>query len=189
MESVEVWSAADPEQGSCVLNDYPREMMESPEVNLVSSHLVACYRDSCDVYHGCGHHGHHGCGHHGHHGSWQHLQNTRATRRYHSSATTEDAILLIGGIDSRTTEWIPLDGSPAQEGPFTVRHGWEHCTIQLSDDVIVVTGGSPLTEDLVTQYHLSDGTETPLTSMGQQRSGHACGAYQDIGGQQVSKSI
>ena len=174
MESVEVWSAADPEQGSCVLNDYPREMMESPEVNLVSSHLVACYRDSCELYQ---------------EGSWQHFQNTRATRRYHSSATTEDAILLIGGIDSRTTEWIPLDGSPAQEGPFTVRHGMEHCTIQLSDDVIVVTGGSPLTEDFVTQYHLTDGTETPLTSMEQPRSGHACGAYHDIGGQQVSKSI
>jgi len=59
-----------------------------------------------------------------------------------------------------------------------------HCTIQTSDDVIVVTGGYN-TFDFVTQYHLTDGTETPLTSMGQGRHGHACGVYQDTNGQQV----
>ena len=167
-QSVEFWSAADPEQGSCVLKDFPRRVY-SPTVNLVSGHLVACYGESCDVYRG---------------GSWQHLQKTTVFRQYHSSAATDNAVLLIGGDYSNTTEWIPVDGSPAQEGPFTTRHGWGHCTIQISDDIIVLTGGS-YTEDIVAQYQLSDGTKTALTSMGQPRYEHACGAYKDTDDQQV----
>ena len=58
--------------------------------------------------------------------------------------------------------------------------------MQLSDDVIVVTGGEN-TKDYVTQYHLTNDTETPLTSMGQPRFQHACGVYQDTDGQQVTK--
>ena len=140
-------------------------------MNLVSGRLVACLGDTCDIYQD---------------GSWRHLQNTRATRRYHSSASTEDAVLLIGGWDSNTTEWIPVNGSAAQPGPFTVRHSHEHCTMQISDDVIVVTGGS-YTEDYVTEYQLADGTETNLTSLRQPRAEHACGVYQDAEDQQVSK--
>merc|ERR1712218_596371 len=56
--------------------------------------------------------------------------------------------------------------------------------IQTSDDVIVVTGGRD-TGEYVTQYHLIDGTETPLTSLGESRWLHACGVYQDTHGQQV----
>ena len=148
-------------------------MEYGPTVNFVSNRLVACYGDTCEIYR---------------EGSWQHLQNTTVYRYAHSSATTKDAVLLIGGVLSATTEWIPVDGSPAQPGPFTVRHNDYHCTMQTSDDVIVVTGGYN-TEDFVTQYHLTDGTETPLTSMGQPRWGHACGVYQDTNGQQVSKKI
>ena len=177
-QSVEIWSAADPEQGSCVLNDYPRGMGFGPTVNLVSGRLVACYLDTCEIYR---------------EGSWQHLQNTTVEREYHSSATTEDAVLLIGSIhdpfgSNSTTEWIPVDGSAAHQGPFTVRHGHSHCSIQISDDIIVVTGGVN-TGDYATQYHLTDGTETPLTSFGQGRAGHACGVYQDTSGQHVSKTL
>merc|ERR1712212_695227 len=67
-QSVEFWSAADPEQGSCALDDYPREMQESPTVNLVSGHLVACLYDTCENFD---------------RGSWQHLQDTSASRRLH----------------------------------------------------------------------------------------------------------
>ena len=146
---VEFWS---PTEQSCVLEDYPRWMW-SPTVNLVSNRLVVCYNYTCEIYR---------------EGSWQHLQDTIVGREYHSSATTKDAVLLIGGSHSSTTEWIPVDGSPAQPGPFTVRHGPFHCTIQASDDVIVVTGGVDAWE-YVTQYHLTDGTEIPLTSLGQSR--------------------
>jgi len=168
-QSVEFWSAAEPEQGSCVLNDYPRQMWDSPTVNLVSGHLVACYEDTCEIYR---------------EGSWQHLQDTTASRTLHSSATREDAVLLIGGDYSYSTEWIAVDGSAAKPGPFTVRHGHLHCTIQLSDDIIVVTGGWQ-TEAFVTEYHLEDGTETALTPLGQPRWVHACGVYLDADGQQV----
>ena len=79
-----------------------------------------------------------------------HLVDTRSSREYHSSAVKDDErILLIGGLFSTSTEWIWVDGSPSQPGPFDVRHGMDHCTIQLSSDLIVVTGGDG-TEDLVT---------------------------------------
>ena len=174
--SVEFWSQTE----SCILDDYPRNMY-SATVNLVSNRLVACFEDTCEIYRD---------------GSWQHLQDTIYNRQLHSSATTKDAVLLIGGDSSNTTEWIPIDGSPAQPGPFAVRHGRGHCTIQTSDDVIVMTGGwitegtqDLVTQDLVTQYHLTDGKETPLTSMGQPRWFHACAVYQDTNNQKVSKSF
>ena len=148
-------------------------MSGGPTVNLVSGRLVACYDRTCEIYQ---------------EGSWQHLQDTTVSRIYHSSVTTPDAVLLIGGEYSQTTEWIPVDDSPAQQGPFNVRHGDGHCTVQISDDVIVVTGGWD-TESYVTEYHLAHGNETLLTSLGQPRRTHACGVYQDTSGQQASESI
>ena len=72
-------------------------------------------------------------------------------------------------------------------GPFEVAHGFGHCTIQVSPDTIVVTGGVS-TEDYVTDYKLTDGVETPWRGgLVQKRAYHACGAYHDAGGQQVRK--
>ena len=148
-------------------------MQYDPTVNLVSGCLVACYEDSCEIFK---------------EGSWQHLQDTTTTRTGHSSATREEAILLIGGSRSKSTEWILVDGSASQPGPVTVRHGYEHSTNQLSADIIVVTGGID-TESFVTEYNLVDGTETPLTPMRQPRYNHACGVYQDADDRQVSKIL
>ena len=144
-----------------------------PTANLVSGQLVACSVDSCEIYNGGG--------------EWTHLVDTSSSRRLHSSAVKDDRILLIGGDGSNSTEWISVDGSPSQPGPFHVRHGDSHCTIQVSSDLIVVTGGWD-TWDLVTSYQLSgNGDETPLTPMNQVRATHACGVYQDAGGQQVRR--
>ena len=173
-QSVEFWSATDPEQGSCGLNDFPRKMDSGPTVNLVSGCLVACFETSCEIYQD---------------GSWKHLQNTTDRRRYHSSATAEKGLLLIGGFFSDSTEWISVDGSGPQPGPFRVLNGPHHCTIQLSDDIVVLTGGVNYVENYVTQYHLSDGTKTALTPLGRPRESHACGVYQDAGGKQVSKRL
>ena len=148
-------------------------MTYGPTVKLVSGRLVACYLQTCEIYR---------------EGSWQHLQYTTATRRFHSSATTEDAVLLIGGDNSNSTEWIPVNGSSALPGPFTVRHGNSHCSIQISEDIIVVTGGR-FTDNYATQYRLTDGSETPLTPFGQGRVSHACGVYQNPDGQQVINSL
>ena len=145
-------------------------MVQGPTVNLVSGLLVACYKDSCDIYK---------------EGLWLHLQNTKARRIGHSSATREDEVLLIGGRFSNSTEWIPVNGSAAQPGPFDIRHGYRHCTIQLSDNTLVVTGGLQ-TYDYVTEYDLVDGTENALAPLGQPRYEHACGVYQDAENQQVS---
>ena len=149
-------------------------MYSGPTANFVSGQLVACQGDSCEIYNGGG--------------EWVHLVDTRSSREYHSSAVKDDErILLIGGLFSTSTEWIWVDGSPSQPGPFDVRHGMDHCTIQLSSDLIVVTGGFK-TEEYVTRYHLSsNGDEAALTPLKQGRIGQACGVYQDAGGQQVRR--
>ena len=149
-------------------------MGENPTANFVNSQLVACFADSCEIFNGGG--------------EWKHLRDTISTRVGHSSAETENRLLLIGGgLSEGSTEWIPLDGSPSQPGPFDVRHGLNHCTAQLSEDLIVVTGGGD-TLDLVTSYQLTgNGDETPLSSMNQGRYTHACGVYQNAGSQQVRK--
>ena len=119
------------------------------------------------------------------------MEGPRHTRTFHSSVTgryqQEEEIILIGGSSSRTTEWIFVDGSQSFPGPFEIRHEERHCTIQVSSDTIVVTGGSG-TWDYVTSYKLATGgNETPLTPMKQGRRNHACGVYQDAGGQQVRR--
>ena len=170
--SVELWSLAE----SCVLEDYPRDM-KYPTANLVSGELVACdddsiYEGSCDIYHNS---------------EWIHLVDTRESRLYQSTAVKDDRLLLIGGLDSRSTEWIPIDGSPSQPGPFVIRHEWEHCTAQISNEIIIVTGGGGTERD-VTEYQLSgDGNETPLSPLNKGRWRHACGVYRGAGGEQVRR--
>ena len=171
---VEFWS---PEEGSCLLHSYPRGM-DDPTVNIISEQIVACHDYSCDLFR---------------EGSWHHHTDTRERRNWGSSAVHDDRVLLIGGVheedqtDNWSTEWIHIAGY-SQPGPFQVSHGPGHCTIQVSTDVIVVTGGwvkeGGLTQDLVTEFRLTgDTTKTPLTRMINARSDHACGVYQEAGGQ------
>ena len=64
---------------------------------------------------------------------------------------------------------------------------WEHCTAQISNEIIIVTGGDG-TQSYVTEYHLSgDGNETPLSPMTKGRESHACGVYRGAGGEQVRR--
>ena len=157
--------------------------MTSATVNLVSGQLVACHLDSCDTYEG---------------GEWNHLVDTGSTRSYASSAVNDHRMLLIGGSqyypDLNTTEWIPVDGSPAQPGPFNAdKLVSNHCTIQTAPDRIVVTGrvreiGDNYDFANVVEFQLTgDFTVTPLTPMRQDRVGHACGVYQGVDGQQVRR--
>ena len=150
-------------------------MYIGPTANFVAGQLVTCYLDSCEKYND-------------NDNSWTKIADTRSGRRYHSSAQHEDQILLIGGRDSSSTEWISTDGGEPQIGPWIVRHGQSHCTIQVSSDLIVVTGGWK-TEDYVTEYQLTgDATKTELTSLINGRRFHACGVYREAGGQQVRMS-
>ena len=168
-QSVEFWSPTSPEQRGCVLGEYPREMMFGPTVNLAFGRLVACYEDSCDVFQN---------------GIWQHLMDTHQRRVGHSSATTEEGVLLIGGQYSNSTELISVDDSPVRPGPFVVRHGHLHCTVKVSTNILVVTGGID-TYDLVTEYHLNDNQEVQHATLQQGRRSHACGVYQNAINQQV----
>ena len=171
--SVEFWSPSNSEEGTCQLNDYPREMDRGPTANLVSGQLVACYYNSCEFYDN---------------GEWSNSTKTRSSRSQHSSAVDEKKrrILLIGGESSSSTEWISVVGSPSQPGPFNVRHGNAHCTIKLSSDSILLTGGAG-TEEEVTIYNITTGDENRLNGMRQGRAQHACGVYQDAAGRQVGR--
>ena len=147
-------------------------MNNGPTANFVAGQLVACYEDSCEKYND-------------NDKSWTRFADTRSKRVYHSSAQHGDRILLIGGQDSSSTEWISTDGGESQIGPFNVRHGETHCTIQVSSDLIVVTGGWN-TFDYVTEYQLTgDAIETVMTSLINGRAYHACGVYREADGQQV----
>ena len=117
-------------------------------------------------------------------GKWQHLEDTIRQRRWHTSVTIRDRVLLIGGEFAKTTEFIPVDGTGASPGPFEVKHLHVKCAIKISDDVVVMTGGAGSSE--VTEYHLADGRETALTPLTQGRDVHTCAVYQDTDGQQVS---
>ena len=168
--SVEFWSPANnTKEESRTLADYPSNIY-GPTANFVAGHLVAYFAESCERYDN---------------GAWIKIADTRLGRFHHSSAQSDDRILLIGGIDSRSTEWIPMDGGPSEQGSFDVRHGGSHCTIQVSSDVIVVTGGFK-TYDYVTEYKLAgDATETVMTPLITGRDRHACGVYRQADGQQV----
>ena len=147
-------------------------MRSGPTANFVTGQLVACHFDSCERYDD-------------NTNSWTKIADTRSRRYYHSSAQHEDRILLIGGWNSSSTEWIPTDGGDSEIGPWIVRHGHLHCTIQVSSDLIVVTGGSG-TYDYVTEYQLTgDASETRMTSLITGRDRHACGVYREAGGEQV----
>ena len=70
--SVEFWSATDPEEGSCELADYPRSMWGDQTADFVSGRIVACYDRSCEFYQ---------------EGHWTHLHDTIESRKSHSTAT------------------------------------------------------------------------------------------------------
>merc|ERR1719462_80434 len=127
-------------------------MTPGPTANFVAGQFIACYWKSCERYNE-------------NDKSWTKIADTRSRRRVHSSAQHEDRILLIGGLDSNSTEWISTNGGESQIGPWIVRHGEKHCTIQVSSDLIAVTGGAG-TYDYVTEYQLTgDATEAVMTSL------------------------
>jgi hypothetical protein len=149
--------------------------MSGPTVDTVEGRVLACYEDGCLELTGSG---------------WEAGPSTLHTRRHHTSAVTAEGLLLVGGGYSPTsTELLPADGGPAREG-FPLQPGREgHCSIQLSADTIVLTGGRD-TEALVTEYSgLGTGGEVTtreLPALTTPRYHHACGVY-TVGGTQVGQ--
>jgi hypothetical protein len=144
-------------------------------VDTVEGRVLACFGVSCLELTGSG---------------WEAGPSTLHTRIVHTSAVTAEGLLLVGGQYSpNTTELLPAEGGPAREG-FPLQPGrQQHCSIQLSADTIVLTGGYT-TKSLVTEHSgLGTGGEVTtreLPALLTPRGGHACGVY-TVGGTQVGQ--
>ena len=161
----ELWSP----DHSCQLGQLGNQAMNSFTLNTVNKVVINCHNDKCERLDETG--------------SWTLVTNTLVNRNYHTSAVYESEILLIGGAGDEaktSTEWIPLDGSQARSG-FQINFGREkHCSIQISSNVVILTGGLG-TGNLVTQFVLPDGASpTALPPLNVPREIHACGAYDQV---------
>jgi hypothetical protein len=169
--SAEVW-ALPPEENHCTRPDIPFNRIQSTE-DTEQGRIITCYRDSCLELTGSG---------------WEAGPSTLHERQAHTSAVTAEGLLLAGGYTSpTTTELLPAGGGPSRES-FSLQPGRkEHCSIQLSADTIVLTGGWG-TESLVNEHSgLGTGGEVTtreLPALLTPRHYHACGVY-TVGGAQV----
>jgi len=115
--------------------------------------------------------------------------NTLHSRRFHSSSVTVQGLLLIGGDDSPETSellaWGTNQSIPSVVLPSPGRS--RHCSIQISEDIFILTGGSlPQTSNLVTELSNLGSNwqpvsrELPPLTIG--RWEHACGMYTSVEG-------
>ena len=159
--------------------------MRTPTLNYVQGRIIYCGLSECEELTKNG---------------WKLVANTLEFRREHTSALiSSEGILLVGGDGSKnTTEIVPLDGGDSRKS-FALETGrYYHCSIQVSDTTIVLTGGGTYetghwsmtdTLSLVTEY-AGLGTEGSvvsklLPSLLSKRAQHACGTYA-IGSSQVN---
>jgi len=163
-DSAEFW----PPTISCQPPPLPRTL-DTPSLGLLGDQVLACYGDSCDQLTKSG---------------W--LENSHQllhSRRYHTSTNTSHGLLLVGGQNSAHTSEL-LTESGGLEG-FSPKHGpSQHCTIQVEEDSVVVTGGGASPNGVkafVTQYSgLQEGqkvTSKELEPLQSARHRHACGSY------------
>ena len=129
---------------------------------------------------------------------WKMVASTLEFRRFHTSAViSAQGILLVGGDGSKsTTEIVPIDGGGSRKSFPLETDRFYHCSIQVSDTTIVLTGGAVYdnwyvtdTLSLVTEY-TGLGTAAGVVSKAlpdllSKRANHACGMY-TIGSSQVN---
>lgn len=139
--SAEFW-ASSPQEIHCLLPEIPRQMWQ-PSVEVVGSRALVCEKTGCLWLEKEG---------------WQLGPDTVEKRRYHTSALTEQGVLLVGGMDSPTsTELVPLDGGESRASFALPKGRREHCSIQTGPNSFVLTGGHPHhegTSNLVTEFTL-----------------------------------
>jgi len=165
---VEVWSPT----VNCSLPNFPDlgGYWQDLSLDLVGGQFVACRDFDCVALVG---------------DAWEGIEGPELSRVYHTSAVTSRGLLLIGGYNSPgTTELLQIGQT------FPLTHNMdEHCSIQVSESTIVLTGGR-ITLNLVTEY---SGLETggwevsskQLASLGTGRRQHACGSYPGPEGQML----
>ena len=114
-------------------------------------------------------------------GKWENLT-TIEWRVAHTSAITPDGLLLVGGSGSpNTTELIPKERDEEGYMGFSLETGRQfHCSIQIDETSIVLTGGLG-TEFLVTEHtelgDLDDAVNREIANLTTGRYYHACGMY------------
>jgi len=167
---VEVWSPS----VNCSLPNFPDlgGYWQDLSLDLVGGQLVACRDFDCVVLAEDK-------------DSWEVIEGPEESRVYHTSAVTSRGLLLIGGYNSPGTTELLQAG---QTFPLT-RSMDEHCSIQVSESTIVLTGGR-ITLNLVTEYSgLETGgwevTSKQLPSLVTGRRQHACGSYPGTEGQMM----
>ena len=140
-------------------------MSDGPTLDFTQGRILACYDSACDVLSTSG---------------WQRLTTTLHSRKYHTSTSTSQGLLLVGGSDSSsTTELVSVENGETREGFNLLHERSGHCSIQLSDSTFILTGGFT-SLSLVTEYSDMDqqsGTTRSLPSLGTGRYDHACGGY------------
>ena len=136
-------------------------------MDFIQGRILVCYGDACDFLNSNG---------------WQRLTPTLNSRMSHTSTSTSQGLLLVGGSLSTirsNTELVSVDGGPTRQGFNLLHERYRHCSIQLSDSRMVLTGGSDALS-LVTEYSDLDQQEVTsreLPSLRTGRSSHACGSY------------
>jgi len=169
LTTAEFWAKM-PQEAHCSLPSFPEELYD-PTLDVLQDRIIACYERRCYQLVG---------------GEWIVWATTAEVRKYHTSAVTEEGLLLVGGtVEPTRTELIPLQGGTGVASFQLERPGWkDHCSVQVSDSTMILTGGQG-TDALVTEYtNLGSADKviaTPLTSLTSPRHHHACGLVTTAG--------
>ena len=112
---------------------------------------------------------------------WEELVELIEPRVGHTSAIlANDLLLLVGGRESPSTTELVDIAKGKSTASFNLQTGRQfHCSIQLTSDTVVLTGGLS-TETLVTEISNLGEAETlveELPALQEGRRAHACGSY------------
>ena len=137
--SAEFWSNS-PQEIHCLLPQIPHQLWQ-PTVAVVGSRALVCEKTGCLWLDKDG---------------WRVGPDTVQMRRYHTSAVTDQGVLLVGGMDSpTTTELVPLHGGESRPSFALAKGRRQHCSIQTGPNSFVLTGGHLVdTFNLVTEFTL-----------------------------------
>jgi len=161
LQSVEFWTPP-PLSAQCFLGDLPHWNFFHSLDSLNGE--VICGDSSCSRLEA---------------GKWEEVAQLTEKRWRHSSAVTSRGLMLLGGqVSPNTTELVSFDGDETEELKVLDPPRLDHCSVQVSADVVVLTGGRE-TEFLVTEHNLGqrETSVRQLPSLETGRRYHACGHY------------